>query len=105
MAAPGPALGPLWPQPFRSPRVRLTLNVRLSFSPVRTGGHHHVRSVLAGSSIRAELRLGHQQGGRAYSEGRKVVVPTAEPVDAQSFDVVIIGGGPAGYGAALYRSE
>ena len=31
-----------------------------------------------------------------------MVVPTAEPVEAQSFDVVIIGGGPAGYGAALY---
>jgi len=31
-----------------------------------------------------------------------VVVPTAEPVEPQSFDVVIVGGGPAGYAAALY---
>ncbi len=33
---------------------------------------------------------------------RKVVVPTTEPVEAQSFDVVVVGGGPAGYAAALY---
>ena len=31
-----------------------------------------------------------------------MVVPTAEPVEPQSFDVVIVGGGPAGYAAALY---
>ena len=31
-----------------------------------------------------------------------MVVPTAEPVEAQSFDVVVVGGGPAGYAAALY---
>ena len=30
------------------------------------------------------------------------MVPTAEPVEPQSFDVVIVGGGPAGYAAALY---
>ena len=31
-----------------------------------------------------------------------MVVPTAEPVEAQSFDVVVVGGGPAGYAAAFY---
>lgn len=31
-----------------------------------------------------------------------MVVPTGEPVEAQSFDVVVVGGGPAGYAAALY---
>lgn len=51
-------------------------------------------------SLRAQGRI--RACGPSVGAVRKVVVPTAQSSQEQSFDVVVVGGGPGGYAAALY---